>query len=102
MTVLKVSDSTSALQLSSSLSAHSQFGRRAFGPQRRMSQATLVRNIVHSIITHRKLGIERSASFYTPNPKTQALVQAQLGTLAVAPDHALLAVANPPQRLGIR
>ena len=93
-------NSTSILQ--SSPSASSQFGRCAYGHQRCVSQATLVRNIVHSIITHRQLGIERSPCFYTPNTEAQALVQAQLDPLAVAPDHAMLAVANPPQRLGFR
>ena len=82
MTYNKVPNSTSTLQHSSTLSP--QLGRRAYGSHRRMSQATVVRNIVESIITHRELGDDRPISQYTQNPHTQALVQAQLDALALA------------------
>ena len=84
MTPSTVPNSESVLQLSSASSSQSQLGRRAFGHQRRMSQATVVRNIVDSIMTHRALGDDRPISHYTPDPDTQALVQAQLDALALA------------------
>ena len=84
MTEKSVANSTSVLQLSSTLPPHSQFGRRAYGHQRRMSQETIVRNITESIITHRQLGEDRPISQYTDDPHTQALVQTQLDAMALA------------------
>ena len=68
-----VPNHTSVLQVPSS--PPPQFGRRAYGRQRRMSQATVARNIVESIITHRQLGDDRPISQYTDDSNTQALVQ---------------------------
>lgn len=92
MTKHKVSDSLSDLQVT--VSHPLQFGPRAFGPQRPTSQATVVRNIAESIITHRQLGQDRPISFYTRNPDTQALVQAKLDALALS--------AHEAQQPGLR
>ena len=93
-------NSMSALQHSSALSAQSQFGRRAYGCHRRMSQATVVRNIVDSIITHRQQGQDRPISFYTPDSETQAQVKDQLDMLVMAVDEAAQDMLNPPGPLG--
>ena len=83
MTNSTVPNSKSVLQPDSALPPQ-QLGRRAYGHQRRMSQATIARNIAESIITHRELGDNRPISQYTDDPNTQALVQAQLESLALA------------------
>ncbi len=98
MTYDRVPNPTSDLQVT--VSHPLQFGRRAYGCHRRMSQATVVRNIVESIITHRQLGQDRPISHYTPEPDTQALVKTQLDALVVAVDEAAQAMLNPPDLLG--
>lgn len=75
-------------------------GRRAYGPQRRMSPHIVSRNISESIVTHRNLGDDRPISFYTHDPNTQALVQAKLATLEGKADEAQLTMANPPHLAG--
>lgn len=103
MTEQSVPNSASVLQILPPLPDQPQFGRRAFGRQRRMSQATVVRNIVESILTHRELGQDRLASFYTPDPETQALVQAKLDSLDTKADTnaAMRTMVNPPDLMGI-
>jgi len=63
-----------------------QFGRRAYGHQRRMSPQTVARNIAESIIAHRQRGEDRPIRFYTGNPDTQAFVQAKLDAHAMTAD----------------
>ena len=94
MTVAKISNSTSVLQHSSALPVQPQFGRRAYGSHRRMSQKTVVRNIVESIITHRQQGQDRPIGQYTHDPETQALVQAELDALVMAFDETAQAMLN--------
>lgn len=89
MTANSVAVNAPTLQHASALPARPQFGRRAFGPQRRMSQTTLVRNVVESIIEHRQLGQYRSPSFYTHDSDTQALVQDKLEALAIVSSGAM-------------
>jgi len=86
MTNAKVTDSTSDLQVPSSPAP--QFGRRAYGHQRRMSPQIVARNIAESILKHRQLGEDRPISFYTSDADTQVLVQAKLDALAVSADEA--------------
>ena len=100
MTTQNVSDSTSVLQHSSASPVLPQFGRRAYGCHRRMSQATVVRNIVESIIMHRQQGQDRPISHYTLDPDTQALVQVELDALVMAFDETAQAMLNPPGLLG--
>ena len=59
-----------------------------------MSQKTVVRNIVESIITHRQQGQDRPISQYTHDPETQALVQAELDALVMAFDETAQAMLN--------
>ena len=98
MTAHNVPNSTSALQVVSS--PPQQFGRRAYGRQRRMSPDTVARNIAESIVTHRQLGDDRPISFYTQDADTQALVQAKLDAMALAADAAMDEMPPPPDRLG--
>lgn len=98
MTGNSVPDPTSVLQPSST--HRRQFGRRAYGHQRRMSPQIVARNIAESIIAHRQRGEDRPISFYTDRPYTQALVQAKLEAMALAADEAMDEVAHPPDRLG--
>ena len=91
-------NSTSILQVPSS--PPPQFGRRAYGRQRRMSPQIVARNIAESIIAHRQRGEDRPISFYTDHPDTQALVQAKLDALAMSADEAMDEVATSPDRLG--
>ena len=98
MTTQSVPNSTSDLQVPSS--PPPQFGRRAYGHQRRMSPQIVARNIAESIIAHRQRGEDRSISFYTNDPDTQALVQAKLDAMALAADEAMVEVATPLDRLG--
>ena len=100
MTCNKVSDPTSALQPSSTPQA--QFGRRAYGRQRRMSPQTIARNIAESILAHRQRGEDRPISFYTSDAATQALVQIKLKAMALTAHESRDEVATPPDRLGIR
>jgi hypothetical protein len=86
MTEQIVPNPTSALQVPSS--PPPQFGRRAYGHQRRMSPQIVARNIAESIIAHRQRGEDRPISFYTSDADTQALVQAKLDALAVSADEA--------------
>ena len=86
MTGNSVPNPTSALQPSST--PRRQFGRRAYGHQRRMSPQIVARNIAESIIAHRQRGEDRPISFYTHDPDTQALVQAKLDSMALAADEA--------------
>ena len=65
-----------------------------------MSQATVVRNIVESIITHRQQGQDRPISHYTHDPETQALVQAELDALVMAFDETAQAMLNSFDWLG--
>jgi hypothetical protein len=65
-----------------------------------MSPDTIARNIAESICTHRQLGEDRPISFYTPDPDTQARVQAKLDAMALAADEAMDEMATPPDRLG--
>lgn len=88
MTTSRVANSTSVLQTSPPFSSPPQFGRRAFGRQRRMSPQTVARNIAESIIAHRRIGQNRPISFYTDHPDTQALVQARLDAYAFSADEA--------------
>lgn len=76
-------NSTSNLQVPSS--PQPQFGRRAYGRQRRMSPQIVARNIAESIIAHRQRGEDRPISSYTDHPDTQVLVQAKLDVLAMDP-----------------
>ena len=76
----EASSSTSVLQSPPPL----QFGRRAYGRQRRMSPQIVARNIAESILAHRQRGEDRPISFYTSDPDTQALVQAKLDALVMA------------------
>lgn len=80
MTIRRVANSTSALQIPPS-SSTPQFGRRAYGCQRQMSQHTMARNIADSIMYHYELGKDRPISHYTHDPHLSALVQAQLDAL---------------------
>ena len=90
MTTERLPDATSVLQTSAPFSAPPPSGRRAFGPQRRMSPQTVAQNIARSIIAHRQLGQDRPIRFYTDHPDIQALVQARLNALvASAPETAL-------------
>jgi len=91
-------NSTSALQPSST--PQPQFGRRAYGRQRRMSPQIVARNIAESIIAHRQRGEDRPISFYTSDPATHALVQAKLDAMALAANEAMDEMATPPDRLG--
>ena len=94
MTKPNVSEYTSVLQLPSASPVQPQFGRRAYGSHRRMSQATVARNIVESIIMHRQQGQDRPISQYTHDPDTQALVQAELDALVMAFDETAQAMLN--------
>ena len=94
MTYETVSESPSVLQLPSALPVQPQFGRRAYGSHRRMSQETVVRNIVESIIIHRQHGQDRPISQYTHDPETQAQVQVQLDALVMAFDETAQAMLN--------
>ena len=98
MTEQIVPNPTSVLQVPSS--PPPQFGRRAYGRQRRMSPHIVARNIAESILTNRQRGEDRPISFYTNRPDTQALVQAKLDAMALAADEAMDEVAHPPDRLG--
>jgi hypothetical protein len=98
MTIEIVPNPTSALQVPSS--SPQQFGRRAYGHQRRMSPDIIARNIAESIIAHRQRGEDRPISFYTDRPDTQALVQARLDAMALATDEAMDEMVPPPDRLG--
>jgi hypothetical protein len=100
MTEQSVPNSTSGLQVSSS--PPQQFGRRAYGHQRRMSPHIVARNIAESILTHRQRGEDRPISFYTQDPATQTLVQTKLDAIGAEADTATDATANPPNSLGIR
>ena len=93
MTSETVPNSLSVLQPSSVLPAQ-QFGRRAFGRQRRMSRATVARNIVDSILTHRQLGQDRPITFYTYDPATQDLAQDLLDALVMTADEAVATMAG--------
>ena len=53
-----------------------QHGRRAFGPGRKVSNATLARYIAESIRQHAAHGWQRQASEHTPDVETQQLVTA--------------------------
>jgi hypothetical protein len=99
MTEQSVPNSTSGLQVSSS--SPQQFGRRAYGHQRRMSPQIVARNIAESIIAHRQRGEDRPISFYTDRPDTQALVQAKLDAMVLAADEAMDEAPHPPDSLGI-
>ena len=55
-----------------------QHGRAAFGPGRRVSNATLARYIAESIRQHAARGWHREASEYTQDIDTQRLVTALL------------------------
>jgi len=94
MTEQIVPNPTSVLQVPSSPAP--QFGRRAYGWQRRMSPQIVARNIAESILKHRQLGEDRPVSFYTHDPHTQALVQAKLDSMALAADEAQQ--PGPPYR----
>ena len=59
-----------------------QHGRRAFGPGRKVSHATLARYIAESIRQHAARGWHRVPSEYTQDTETQQLVTALLQHLA--------------------
>jgi hypothetical protein len=67
-----------------------------------MSPDIIARNIAESILAHRQRSEDRSISFYTSDPATQALVQAKLDAMALAADEAMDEAPHPPDSLGIR
>ena len=52
-----------------------QYGRCAYGAHRRMSRATIARNIAASIRQHREKGIVRKIEEYTQKEETITLVE---------------------------
>jgi hypothetical protein len=66
-----------------------------------MSPHIVARNIAESILKNRQRGEDRSISFYTSDPATQALVQAKLDVMALAADEAMDEAPHPPDSLGI-
>ncbi len=52
-----------------------QYGRRAYGAHRRMSRATIARNIASSIRQHWARGIARKIEEYTQKEETIKLVE---------------------------
>ena len=99
MTLARVPNSTSIPQSAYPFSSQTPFGRRAFGRQRPTSQAERVRHIVYSITTHRELGQNCSASFYTHVARRQGLVQDRLDTFVVTTDEVAQPLATPPDVL---
>jgi hypothetical protein len=55
-----------------------QFGRKAYGAHRRMSNKVVARNIAESIRQHAAAGRVRTVEQYTQDRETQALVAALL------------------------
>ena len=54
------------------------YGRKAYGPGKKRSAATLAKDIVASIRQHAATGIERQPEQYTAKPETLALVRQYL------------------------